>query len=82
MSPDAPEPPRFLTDRNLGARVVPNLLRAAGFDVTTLQERYGIARAERVSDEEWLADAGHDNLIVLMKDKRIRRTQTLRSESP
>lgn len=34
---------------------------------------YGEADAQRLPDEEWLADAGRNDWIVLMKDDRVRR---------
>ena len=49
MPPPAPQP-RFFLDRSLGRLAVPALLRAAGWDLVTLSERYGIPDDERVSD--------------------------------
>jgi hypothetical protein len=37
-----------------------------------MRERYGEARAQRVTDVEWLGDVGRAGFVVLMKDKRIR----------
>lgn len=73
MSPSSDQPPEFFLDRSLGAEVVPARLRAAGFSVVTMRERYGERRAQRIADAEWLADVGRDGLVVVMKDKRIRR---------
>lgn len=64
--------PIFLIDRSLGRVQVPQALRAAGWRVVTLAEHYGIPRDAGVSDEEWLALAGHHGWAVLMKDDRIR----------
>ncbi len=72
MSPSAGSHSYF-TDGNLGAVKVPGLLREAGLEVVTLQERYGARRAQRVPDEEWLRDAGEAGDVVLMRDTRIRR---------
>lgn len=72
MSPSAAPLPRFFVDRSLGAVVVPGLLRAAGFTLETMRERYGERRAQRIADVEWLADVGAAGLAVLMKDKHVR----------
>jgi hypothetical protein len=64
-------PPLFL-DRSLGRRQVPELLRAAGLQLQTLSEVYGIPTDEGVSDVEWLELAGLRGWPVLMKDQRIR----------
>jgi hypothetical protein len=69
-----PEPPspRFLLDRSLGSKLVPRLLREAGFDLLTLADVYGEAEAQRSHDEVWLAYAGEHDLVVLGADDRIR----------
>jgi hypothetical protein len=59
-------------DRSLGRRQVPDLLRAAGLCLQTLAEVYGIPADETVADVDWLARAGSEGWIVLMKDERIR----------
>jgi hypothetical protein len=64
-------PPLFL-DRSLGRRQVPELLRAAGLQLQTLSEVYGIPADEDVSDVAWLELAGGQGWPVLMKDERIR----------
>ncbi len=64
--------PHFFVDRSLGRRRVPDALRAAGFELSTLAEVYGIPADEDVSDVEWLTLAGHRDWPVLMKDNRIR----------
>jgi hypothetical protein len=64
-------PPLFL-DRSLGRRQVPELLRAAGLQLQTLSEVYGIPADEDVSDVAWLELAGSRGWPVLMKDERIR----------
>lgn len=66
------ESPHFFVDRSLGRRRVPELLRADGWDLITLAERYGIPDDERVLDTEWLSLAGAQGWPVLMKDERIR----------
>jgi len=64
-------PPLFL-DRSLGRRQVPELLRAAGLQLQTLSEVYGIPADEDVADVTWLELAGSHGWPVLMKDERIR----------
>jgi hypothetical protein len=64
--------PELFLDRSLGRRQVPDLLRAAGLRLRTLAEVYGIPADETVADVEWLARAGGEEWVVLMKDERIR----------
>ncbi|GGL46365.1 PIN-like domain-containing protein [Planomonospora parontospora] len=74
MSP--PEQPRkFFVDRSLGRVAVPGLLRAAGWDLITLAEHYGVPEDEQVSDTRWIEDSAKRGWVVLMKDKRIRYRQ-------
>ena len=65
--------PRFFVDRSLGRIQFPTLLRAAGVDLVTLAEHYGIPADETVEDVAWLADTAQLGLVVLAKDARIRR---------
>jgi hypothetical protein len=51
---------------------VPQALRAAGWDVVTLAEHYGIPADEQVADTEWIEEAARHGWPILMKDKRIR----------
>lgn len=67
-----PPPPRFLLDRSLGSKVVPTILREAGFDVVTLADVYGEDQAQQTDDPVWLAYAGERDLVVLGADDRIR----------
>lgn len=64
--------PELFLDRSLGRRQVPDLLRAAGLRLRTLAEVYGIPADETIADVDWLARAGHEGWVVLMKDERIR----------
>ena len=64
--------PDFFLDRSLGRIRVPELLRAAGLELVTLAERYGIPADESITDEQWLEDAGRRSEAVLMKDRRVR----------
>ncbi len=64
--------PELFLDRSLGRIQVPSLLRAAGLRLVTLAERYGVPADEQVPDEQWLADSGNRDEVVLMKDTRVR----------
>jgi hypothetical protein len=64
--------PKFFLDRSLGRVAVPALLRAAGWDLVTLAEHYGVPDDERVADTRWIQDAAIRGWPILMKDKRIR----------
>lgn len=64
--------PELFIDRSLGRRQVPDLLRAAGVQLRTLAEVYGIPADENVEDVTWLGRAGAEQWPVLMKDERIR----------
>jgi PIN like domain len=50
--------PGLFLDRSLGRRQVPDLLRAAGLQLQTLAEVYGIPADEDVADVDWLELAG------------------------
>jgi PIN like domain len=64
--------PELFLDRSLGRWQVPALLRDVGLRLQTLAEVYGIPADETVADTEWLAQAGQQGWVVLMKDDRIR----------
>jgi hypothetical protein len=59
----------FFVDRSLGARDVPEALRAAG----TLVEVHDDHFAPDTPDTIWLAEVGARGWVVLTKDSRIRR---------
>ena len=59
---------RFFTDRNLGSRTVPNLLRAAGWNVVTMNEFYGPQSGESVDDVVWVREATERGFILLCAD--------------
>lgn len=65
-------PPRFFLDRNLGARIVPEALRNAGWDVVTMSEVYGARPGETIRDEVWIEYAGTEGMAVLFADKMVR----------
>lgn len=62
---------RFLLDRSLGGRQLVARLRGADWDARTLAEEYGDARAQTMSDEEWIASGTTSGFILLAKDHRI-----------
>jgi hypothetical protein len=66
------ESPHFFVDRSLGAVQVPQLLREAGWILTTLVEHYEKPTDESVADVEWLGLCGEHGWPVLMKDEKIR----------
>jgi PIN like domain len=63
--------PKFFLDRSLGRKAVPEALRAAGWDVVTLAEHYGMPADEQVADTEWIEEAARQGWPILMKDKRV-----------
>jgi hypothetical protein len=63
--------PRFLLDRSLGQRVLVARLRDAGWDVRTLAEEFGDARAQRMRDEEWIGAGASAGYFLVAKDHRI-----------
>lgn len=77
MSPSA-SLPDFFIDRSLGRHAVPAALRARGVVVRTMAEVYGERIGQGLTDETWLADAGRNDWVVLMKDDRIRYRPTER----
>lgn len=62
---------RFFTDRSLGDKDVPQALRAAGWDVVTMRERYGARTAQQLADTDWIRDASEEGDILLTGDKAI-----------
>jgi hypothetical protein len=59
----------FFVDRSLGARDVPDALRAAGVLVEIHDDHF----APDTPDTVWLAEVGARGWVVLTKDSRIRR---------
>lgn len=64
--------PHFFVDRSLGGVQVPELLRVAGWTLTTLAEHYGQPADQDVHDVDWLGLCGLRGWPVLMKDEKIR----------
>ena len=71
MSP-SDRPPEFFIDRSLGRKHLATALAGRGVTARTMASVYGEARAQELSDEEWLRDAGANDWVVLMKDAAIR----------
>ena len=58
----------YFVDRNLGKKIVPGILRAAGVRVEVHDDHF----AQNATDEYWLRQVGTKGWIVLNKDHRIR----------
>lgn len=64
-------PLRFFLDRSLGSHVVPDALRAAGWVLQTMDERYGAAMSPSIKDVRWIEEAAVQGDVILCKDLRI-----------
>lgn len=64
---------RFFLDRGLGSLVVPRALRAAGWVLETMDERYGADRSQEIQDAQWIEEATLRGDILLCKDLAIAR---------
>jgi PIN like domain len=64
---------RFFTDRGLGSRILPEKLREAGWQITTMDERYGVIASQDLDDPDWIRDATGMGEILLCKDLEIAR---------
>lgn len=71
--PPLPSGPPFFLDRSVGRIAVPQGLRAAGVDLVTLAERYGVPQDEQIDDERWMREAAENDEAVLMCDDAIRK---------
>ena len=60
--------PVFFLDRNLGRKIVPKLLREAGFVVEPQDDHF----AQDTTDEVWLKEVGKRGWFVITLDERIR----------
>lgn len=69
-STSAPPEYVFFTDRDLGRRIIPTILREAGINV----ERHDDHFSESTPDEEWLPIVGSRGWIALTHNSRIRYT--------
>jgi hypothetical protein len=63
--------PRFFTDRSLGDHLLPETLRAAGWIVVSMRERYGSVTAQALADIDWIRDATAEGEVLLTGDKAI-----------
>lgn len=70
-----PDPPTLFIDRALGNDIVADMLRDAGHKVLTLREYLGSEEAaQKCADVDWLDRiANRDDLIVLTKDRNLRK---------
>jgi hypothetical protein len=64
---------RFFLDRGLGSLVVPRALRAAGWVLETMDERYGADRSQEIQDTQWIEEATLRGDVLLCKDLAIAR---------
>lgn len=72
QAPQATEPVlRFFLDRNLGSHIVPEALRAVGWTLETMDERYGVSESQLISDVQWIEEATDLGDALLTKDLRI-----------
>ena len=62
---------RFFLDRGLGAYVVPRVLRAAGWMLETMDERYGADQSQNIQDTRWIEEATLAGDVLLCKDLAI-----------
>jgi hypothetical protein len=62
---------RFFSDRSLGDHDVPDALRAAGWHVVSMRERYGAVTAQALADIDWIRDASIEGEVLLTGDKAI-----------
>lgn len=62
---------RFFADRSLGDHDVPEALRAAGWQVVSMRERYGSVTAQALADIDWIRDATLEGEVLLTGDKAI-----------
>jgi PIN like domain len=62
---------RFFLDRGLGAYVVPGALRAAGWMLETMDERYGADQSQNIQDTQWIEEATLADDVLLCKDLAI-----------
>lgn len=66
-------PLRFFVDRSLGAHIVPDALRNAGWVLETMDDRYGADVSQLIQDTLWIEEATYRGDVILCKDLRIAR---------
>lgn len=64
---------RFFIDRGIGGKFVPAGLRERGWQVVTMNERYGQVVGEGMDDPDWIAEATERGEVCLCKDAAIAR---------
>lgn len=64
---------RFFIDRGVGNRIVPDGLRARGWEVVTMNDRYGQQVGENLDDPDWITEATERGEVCLCKDAAIAR---------
>lgn len=64
---------RFFIDRGMGGKYVPDGLRERGWEVVTMNERYGQHVSEGMDDPDWIAEATERGEVCLCKDAAIAR---------
>ncbi|GAB3799320.1 hypothetical protein GCM10028798_12450 [Humibacter antri] len=62
---------RFFIDRGVGSRIPPAGLRAAGWIVVSLDERYGAAESQGIEDPVWIRDASEHGEVLITKDRNV-----------
>ncbi|GAA1767182.1 hypothetical protein [Streptomonospora arabica] len=71
MNPSSPDGLTFFLDRGLGSRIVSGILRDAGWQLETMDERYGKGFSQCVEDVQWIEEATLKGDVLLCKDLRI-----------
>lgn len=67
--PDPPNLPTVFTDRSIGDKRAPQLLREEGLKVVTKKQCYGNPLAENLADEVWLEMVGRKGWVAFGADK-------------
>lgn len=62
---------RFFLDRGLGAKLLPGALREAGWELETMDQRYGAEASQKIQDQQWIEEATLNGDVLLCKDVAI-----------
>jgi P2-related tail formation protein len=62
---------RFFLDRGLGSKLLPTALRQAGWQLETMDERYGKVESQVIQDAKWIQEATLNGDVILCKDLKI-----------
>lgn len=57
----------------MGSKIVPQGLRNAGWQLTTMDEIYGVDRSQEIDDIDWIRDATMRGECIITKDPKIAR---------